>query len=67
MTVQEIADKIEEDVLVELGLLILKLDELRSDEFYNCYKNRQPCSRKGERGCIFFKTIAICKILWYNK
>ena len=36
MTVQEIADKIEEDVLVELGMLILKLDELRSDVFYSC-------------------------------
>ncbi len=36
LDVYDLYDKIEEDVLVELGLLILQLDELRSEEFFSC-------------------------------
>ena len=34
LDVYDLYDKIEEDVLVELGLLILQLDELRSEKFF---------------------------------
>ena len=36
LDVYDLYDKIEEDVLVELGLLILQLDELRAEEFFSC-------------------------------
>ena len=36
LDVYDLYDKIEEEVLVELGLLILQLDELRSEEFFSC-------------------------------
>ena len=36
LDIYDLYDKIEEDVLIELGLLILELDSLRSDEFFSC-------------------------------
>ena len=36
LDVYDLYDKIEADVLVELGLLILRLDDIRSDEFFSC-------------------------------
>jgi AcrR family transcriptional regulator len=34
--VYDLYNKIEEEVLVDLGLLILQLNEIRSDEFFSC-------------------------------
>ena len=36
LDVYDLYDKLEADVLVELGLLILQLDEMRSEEFFSC-------------------------------
>jgi len=36
LDVYDLYDKIEEEILVELGILILQLDELRSEEFFSC-------------------------------
>ena len=36
LDVYDLYDKLEADVLVELGLLILQLDEVRSEEFFSC-------------------------------
>lgn len=36
LDVYDLYDKIEADVLVELGLLILQLDEARSEKFFSC-------------------------------
>ena len=36
LDVYDLYDNIEADVLVELGLLILRLDDIRSDEFFSC-------------------------------
>ena len=36
LDVYDLYDKIEEGVLIELGLLILRLDEIPSEEFFSC-------------------------------
>ena len=36
LDVYDLYDKLEADVLVELGLLILQLDEMRSEKFFSC-------------------------------
>jgi len=36
LDVYDLYDKLEEEILIELGMLILQLDELRSEEFFSC-------------------------------
>jgi AcrR family transcriptional regulator len=36
LDVYDLYDKLEEEILIELGMLILQLDELHSEEFFSC-------------------------------